>query len=350
MHWDVYCRVVDNFGDIGVAWRLASDLAARGESVRLVADDRSALTWMAPSSAPGVEVVGWEEEDSSSPDVVVETFGCGLPESARERAAARPATVCINLEHLSAEAYAERCHGLPSPRPTASGEAATTWFFYPGFTTRTGGLLREPELADAWRQPAGKRLRDLRSLGVDASAGERVVSLFCYRNEALPAMLDSLASAPTLLVLAPGPATEQVREQLGPTLRQGLLRAVALPFLSQPAFDRLLASCDINCVRGEDSLVRAIWAGAPFVWQLYPQADGAHMPKLAAFLDRFLSDAPERLRASVRDLFEAWNGGGAMPPWPPAPEWGRHCRRWRDELAAEPDLATQLVAFARARR
>jgi hypothetical protein len=23
LHWDIFCRVIDNFGDIGVCWRLA---------------------------------------------------------------------------------------------------------------------------------------------------------------------------------------------------------------------------------------------------------------------------------------------------------------------------------------
>jgi len=55
MHWDLFCRVVDNFGDIGVCWRLAADLATRGDAVRLWCDDASALAWMAPDGAPGVD-------------------------------------------------------------------------------------------------------------------------------------------------------------------------------------------------------------------------------------------------------------------------------------------------------
>ena len=31
MLWDLFCRVIDNHGDLGVCWRLARDLAARGE-------------------------------------------------------------------------------------------------------------------------------------------------------------------------------------------------------------------------------------------------------------------------------------------------------------------------------
>ncbi len=61
MHWDLFCRVIDNFGDIGVCWRLAADLGARGESVRLWVDDASALAWMAPQGSAGVEVLRWTD-------------------------------------------------------------------------------------------------------------------------------------------------------------------------------------------------------------------------------------------------------------------------------------------------
>ena len=56
MKWDLFCRVVDNFGDVGVCWRLAADLAQRGEQVRLWIDDASALTWMALQGARGVKM------------------------------------------------------------------------------------------------------------------------------------------------------------------------------------------------------------------------------------------------------------------------------------------------------
>ena len=56
MRWDLFCRVVDNFGDVGVCWRLACELARRGDAVRLWIDDASALAWMAPDGMAGVEV------------------------------------------------------------------------------------------------------------------------------------------------------------------------------------------------------------------------------------------------------------------------------------------------------
>jgi uncharacterized repeat protein (TIGR03837 family) len=355
MQWHLYCRVVDNFGDVGIAWRLAADLAARGQSVRLAVDEPSALAWLAPGGAPGVEIAGWLDAAMTAPDAVVELFGAGLPESAMSSAGRRQAApVFVNLEHLSAEPYVERSHGLPSPRP-ADRAAVTVWFFYPGFTARTGGLLRESGLL-ARRRGFADGADWLAAVGIEVRPGERRASLFCYRNDAVAALLDALAAAPTLLLLTAGPASDQVAAVLGPSLTKGLLRAARLPLLAQADFDRLLWSCELNFVRGEDSLVRALWAGAPFVWQLYPQDDGAHHRKLAAFLDRYLVDAPPALAAALRSLFACWNGAKGGPfELPPAgtalaAQWVAHSARWRDALAAQTDLVTQLIGFIEAKR
>ena len=345
MQWDLFCRVVDNLGDIGVCWRLAADLAARGEAVRLWVDDASALDWMAPGGAGGVTVLPWRDDvlDVQPGDVVVEAFGCNPPEAFVAAMAARcPAPVWVNLEYLSAEAAVERNHRLPSPQ----SHGLVKHFFYPGFTPRTGGLLREPGLADRERDFDGDAWLSAR--GLERRPGEVVISLFCYANRALPALLDELSVRPTLLLVTPGAAAEQVRAALGPTLRRGALRAVLLPWLSQAEFDHLLWASDLNFVRGEDSFVRAQWAGWPFVWQIYPQADGVHRVKLDAFLDRCLAGADETLATAVRSTWAAWNGFSPEPlalfELPQA--WRDQARRWRDGLMAQPDLGTELIRFA----
>lgn len=330
MHWTLFCRVIDNLGDVGVCWRLARGLAGRGQQVSLVIDDASALEWMAPQGDAGVQVLPWPSDGSlpACGDVVVEAFGCDLPPAfvAGMAASATP-PVWLNLEYLSAEAYVERSHGLPSPQ----GNGLMKWFFYPGFTPRTGGLLREPNLLHTRGQVF------LADLGCAPGPGERVVSVFCYDNPALPALLQSLAEQPTLLLLTPGPAQRQVLAALPG------VRLVRLPWLSQHDYDRLLWACDLNFVRGEDSLVRALWAGKPFVWQIYPQHDGAHVAKLEAFLEAF--PAPP----DVLGLWRAWNGVGAMP-WPGLPPlqpaWLQACEQARDRLAAQTSLVDQLLAFA----
>ena len=324
MKWDLFCRVIDNWGDIGVCWRLAADLGARGETVSLWCDDASALAWMAPQGAPGVTVHGWNEACAAvvPGDVVIEAFGCELPEPFVAAMAAR-LPVWINLEYLSAEPYVERSHGLPSPQRNG----LTKWFFYPGFTERTGGLLREPGLIE---RRAGFDARAwLASRSVELAPGERAVSLFCYPGAPVDDLTASLAARPTVVLAAHGVVVAP---------RDGV-RVVPLPPLPQPEFDHLLWSCELNVVRGEDSPVRAIWAGAPFLWQLYPQSDRAHAAKLDAFVDLVGADA------AARACLRRWNGLGPGPldaPIRPGP-----CR---DALLARPDLVSNLLGFVAAKR
>jgi len=360
MHWDLFCRVVDNYGDIGVCWRLAADLAGRGDTVRLWVDDSSALSWMAPLGAPGVAVHRWPSDGDttvSPADAVIEAFGCHLPAGFVQQMAARTtAPVWINLEYLSAEDHVERSHRLPSPQLAGPGRGLTKWFYYPGFTESTGGLIREPDLlarqrafdAAAWRSAQGIAPED----------GEHCVSLFCYRNEALAALIDALAAAPTLLLVTPGPQAQQVDALLDQGRRRGALRAQYLPALTQVGFDHLLWSCDLNLVRGEDSFVRAQWAGRPFLWQVYPQHDGVHAAKLAAFNARFLAGAEPALADGIAAAAAVWNGlpstpartAGAPMALPPLDAWGEHCVAWRARLLALPDLTSGLRAFAREAR
>ena len=48
--WDVFCAVVDNYGDIGVCWRLSRQLAAEhGIAVRLWVDDLKPFARLCPA-------------------------------------------------------------------------------------------------------------------------------------------------------------------------------------------------------------------------------------------------------------------------------------------------------------
>ncbi|MEO6032976.1 MAG: elongation factor P maturation arginine rhamnosyltransferase EarP [Burkholderiaceae bacterium] len=353
--WDLFCRVIDNHGDIGVCWRLAADLGARGERVRLWVDDPAALAWMAPRGAPGVTLHPFDgagRVEEAPGDVVIEAFGCDLPQAfVRRMATARSAPLWINLEYLSAESYVERSHRLPSPQLSGPGAELDKWFFYPGFTARTGGLIREPGLAQQQRSFDAQAWLAAHAVPRQERAHERVVSLFCYAQPALGGLLEHFARQPTLLLATPGPATRQLLEQTGPALQRGALRAHRLPLLAQTDYDRLLWACDLNFVRGEDSFVRAQWAGAPFVWQVYPQEDGAHAVKLGAFLDRFLEDAEPVFAADVRAIHAAWNGL-ATSGWkmPDAAIWRAHCEGWREKLLSQADLSSQLLGFVARKR
>jgi uncharacterized repeat protein (TIGR03837 family) len=348
LRWDLFCRVVDNFGDIGVCWRLAADLAGRGHAVRLWVDDPSALVWLAPGGAPGVEIIHWTADTpvASPGDVVVEAFGCNPPDGFVAAMAAMPRPpVWLNLEYLSAEGYVERSHRLPSPQQAGPGRGLTKWFFYPGFTAATGGLLREPGLEAA--QAGFDAPAWLAHQAIKPRPGERLVSVFCYAAAPLSSLLERLADAPTLLLATPGHATEGLSRLVAPAA----VRVHRLPWLSQADYDRLLWSCTLNLVRGEDSFVRAQWAGAPFAWHIYPQHDGVHAEKLDAFLERHLAGAPARLAGDVAAWMRAWNGLAVeLPPLPDLAAWATHARHWRDGLRAQPDLVARLLAFVAEKR
>jgi uncharacterized repeat protein (TIGR03837 family) len=367
LHWDIFCQVIDNFGDIGVSWRLACQLAQRGQQVRLWLDDASALAWMAPQGHAGVQVRAWTD---SSPqmgqdvpgDVLIEAFGCTINPAwvVSGTARAQPAPRWINLEYLSAEAYVARSHGLASPVLSGPAAGLTKWFFYPGFTDLTGGLLRGADaqqrraLVDASDWLAQQGLTD-----PQLAPPEQTVSLFCYEPRVLPGYLHQLAQGPqrTQLLVTAGRASAAVHHELQSDLRfekdikpnqsldsslsiSDFLNIHFLPSYSQTDYDHLLNCCDLNFVRGEDSLVRALWAGKPFVWHIYPQDDGAHAAKLDAFLDWL--DAPQ----SLRQFHYAWNGlnDSALPAVDLA-LWTHTVLKARAKLYRQTDLVTQLMRF-----
>ncbi len=230
-----------------------------------------------------------------------------------------------------------------------SSGAASGWtkhFFYPGFTLCTGGLLRERGLAQ--RQAKFDRRAWLAQQGIGFH-GEHLVSLFCYEPAALDGLLDQLASGeqPARLLVTPGRAAHAARvaiehkNRLKPLWNKDRQLLISyLPALTQTDFDHLLWACDLNFVRGEDSLVRALWAGKPFVWQIYPQDDAVHLAKLQAFLDWL--QAP----ASLRQFHRIWNYAGAAPlPGIDAAAWGQVAAAARARLLAQDDLTTQLLRF-----
>jgi len=343
LRWDIFCRVIDNHGDLGVSWRLARQLAARGHLVRLWVDDARALAWMAPQGCPGVQVLPWAQPltwpgELLPGQVLVEAFGCEIPPEFVQRyvdwrRADGAAAAWFNLEYLSAEPYVERCHGLPSPVMHGPGRGLQKIFFYPGFTPRTGGLLREPDLPA--RQARFDASAWLAAQGCQAGSGLRV-SLFCYEPPALPALLQQLADLRATLLVTAGRAAEAVRSCAQPVG----LTVHYLPWLTQDDYDHLLWACDLNFVRGEDSLVRALWANRPFVWHIYPQHDGAHHAKLHAFLD-WLQAPP-----TLREFHAVWNGLHAAPLPPPDPaHWQPVAAAARARLLAQADLLTQLLQW-----
>lgn len=363
LRWDVFCRVVDNHGDLGVCWRLCADLAQRGHTVRLWVDDASALAWMAPQGCAGVDVRAWPDDailQALSNDdrfqvgeVVVEAFGCELPEAFQTLIAQSPNPVWINLEYLSAEDYVARSHGLASPLMSGPARGLTKWFFFPGFTPDTGGLIRE---LGPTRQATFDRAAWIAALPLDKpiANNERIISLFCYEPSALPDLLMQLSQAdsPTRLLVTqgrPGTAVATATQALHiPNQGTGQLHISQLPYLSQPDFDHLLWSSDVNFVRGEDSLVRALWAGQPFVWHIYPQDDLAHHDKLQAFENTL------EMPTALRKFHAIWNAleTGVLPALSRATleDWRNWSHQVQQRLQAQTDLTSRLLRFVSQKR
>jgi uncharacterized repeat protein (TIGR03837 family) len=362
--WDVFCHVVDNYGDAGVCWRLARQLAAEHErEVTLWIDRLETLARFQPGidlEAPLQSVAGvtlgrltGDMHAPMLPDVVIEGFACGLPPSyVGEMANAATPPLWINLEYLSAEPWVDTVHGLASPQPRLPLER---YFWFPGFTHHTGGLIREAGLLEARAAADARRRED----------GTFQVLLFCYPNRALPALFDAWSEGdePVRCAIPEGVATGaldqwlqgDVPHAIQSTVR-GRLQLDVIPFATQDAFDRMLWCADLNFVRGEDSFVRAQWAARAFVWQPYPQAENAHRMKMDAFLARYAAELPIRPGNALTAFWRAFNdedGIGAVTAWPAFRDaidtLGSHGRRWAIALAALPELTAGLVAFSRRR-
>ena len=352
-NWDIFCRVIDNYGDIGVCWRLARQLTKEYRlNVRLWVDEPESLALMCREFDPalasqelhGVEVRHWTLvfPDTTPAEVVIEAFACELPDNYLHAMAIAETKPCwINLDYLTAETWAESCHGMASPHPHLP---LVKHFFFPGFSDASGGLIREDNLLDR-RVTFIKDLPEKRNIEI---------SLFCYESAPVKDLIDLLSesTSPVLLHVPPGKPLAAVVAYLGGSgpWQMGALRIVPIPFVQQDEFDQLLWRCDINFVRGEDSFVRALWAGRPFVWQIYEQEDEVHLVKLNAFLERYNSASSAANAKAIQSMFTAWNTGhGLRDAWLQftdlQDEIADHAKKWSAKLCESPDLAANLVNF-----
>jgi len=211
----------------------------------------------------------------------------------------------------------------------------------------------------AFQQDAGAQKHFLQSLGVFPATGARLMSLFAYENAALAGWLDVLATdgRATHLLVPEGRILGDVQRWLGvdrlaagDTHQRDALTVQVLPFVRQEQYDRLLWCCEFNAVRGEDSFVRAQWAGRPLLWHIYRQDEDIHLDKLDAFLELYTAALSPAAKLAVVALWQAWNTEGDMAqPWKMLlehwPEVAAHAETWCLEQALQADLATALVQF-----
>ncbi|MFM4909533.1 elongation factor P maturation arginine rhamnosyltransferase EarP [Aeromonas dhakensis] len=393
--WDIFCCVVDNFGDIGVTWRLARQLKQEGAlpaqesevQVRLWVDDLASFARICPGLDPalesqwvdGIHIQHWHDTlpaDTIPARVVIEAFACELPAPFVAQMASQPSPPCwLNLEYLSAESWVEDCHGLASPQRLESQSLGSLslnkYFFFPGFTARTGGLLCERGLIverERWQQDEAGLNAYWASLGLPPKQEHELrVSLFTYESAALTSLVECWcqSATPVTLLLPLGRSLNDVltgagladaipTARAGDLLHSGNLAIKLLPMTDQAGYDRLLWSCDLNLVRGEDSFVRAQWAARPFLWHIYPQEEQAHMVKLDGFLDHYLAQLPTATGQWLRGFSHALNQGENTREWwaqwpDHAAIWQQHGRHWSHKLLQDGDLVTRLVKFLESR-
>lgn len=307
------CKVIDFFGDIGVAWRIAKQLKVDFNiEVHLLVDDLVTAKRLIPSidlslqkqTINGINICHCDfSEDSTSlpppPDFVFNLFNIDLPHSYKTLIKLRKSKY-IAIEYLSAEPWVDNFHLKPSIDPE-SGLIKT--FFYPGFTNQTGGLIREKGLLtrrEAFDQ--SRRKKFIQSLGGDSELYS--ISLFYYPIQKIEVFLDAIDRIKN-------PAQFFIPQYLFDLLKlknnYQFIHIIPYPFLNHDDFDSLLWSCDLNFVRGEDSWTRAIWAGKPFIWQPYIQANNIHLIKLKAFMRRYYEACEKDLSDILIKMHDDWS-------------------------------------------
>lgn len=391
-HWSIFCQVIDNLGDIGVTWRLAKDLAERHAfNVTLWVDDLASFNKLSAhinvsldiQSHQGINVVVWHPDPlkistlinqrwhENPPDVVIEAFACNLPESAiafmRD---CQPAPIWINLEYLSAEDWVEGCHKLPSPQ-----QGLKKYFFFPGFTAKTGGLIRGKDADKCFQKMSDLECRSWLAQTShlhlsDIHPNAQKISLFAYAPPALPFFLEVWANAtqPTQIFLPLEASSDTLIRQIKlffqvdhllarKTLRNHQIWLTPIDLLSHQDYDKWLTQMDINMVRGEDSFVRAQWAGVPFLWQIYPQNAQTHEKKLQAFLNRYGESLPLPARSALDTLWILWNTtdesmintNSVYQAWESFMEhqsiYRLHAQAWAKQLMALGELSDNLLNF-----
>jgi uncharacterized repeat protein (TIGR03837 family) len=373
---DIFCRVVDNYGDLGVVLRLAKAVsaAAPGLELRLIVDDLDTLRKLCPKVNPREPVQKieswtlvrwdhpWEGFARRQARLVIESLACGRPahyDTIFYDPAGTERVLHINLEHLTAEDYAEEFHRLPSVSPLSR---IKKHFFLPGFTPKTGGLLLDPAFLErkrVWNSTLSfplERRRRSAGWGISLSPGTEDlfwVLVFAYDGDFTGLVRDlSRWERPKLVLLAEG------------AFRGGFLSSwekagkpfpvLTIPFLPMEDWDDLLLACDLSLVRGEETLSRAALGGRPFLWQAYRLNDGYQRVKVAALVDRmqgFFADSD--VYNGIRGGFDSYN---TCPPGKPEEETYLDFfrvidavvpgfRNFANSLESNGDLAKHLLSF-----
>jgi len=305
-------------------------------------------------SSKGVEILDWSlaaklTQEGCYPDVVIETFSCTIPAEYYGLIREKKPPLIVNVEYLSAEPWTVQAHGLASI-------PSNTWdlpryFYYPGFTPNSGGLLQGK--SSFITEESNYVPRSLEQIYKEVRQTDDVkkILVFTYGGDKLIRLLNQMMESklPLDLLICDAPSIKTAETWLGESLnqprRRDSLKCIKMPFVCQDDFDWLLNKSDLNIVRGEDSFVRAQWAGKPFIWDIYPQDVDAHLIKLDSFLDLYLKDANmDTKRAVLESMY--WQDFCHW--WPQLSKMSLHATMWRQDLIKSHingDLAVRFRDF-----
>ena len=270
---DIFSRFIDNYGDISIPLRLAHGLFidhSVTSNVFLTSNELTQKILDKNLFNENINIIDIDKMDNNFlPNTnIVTILDTQLPISYEAKLTSK--NLLINYEYFSAEQWVDDFHLRES-----INKKYKKIFYIPGVGEHSGvpifgindkGLYR-PESLDT-----------------------KTINFFCYFNENIEASVKVLRTN-----------FPQYDSVLHDRFDKDKSRGKNL--LSFNDFDQALSNSLINFVRGEDSLIRAILAGSPFIWQPYIQENGLHVTKLNAFLDHYFISLPQQLR----EIFLIWN-------------------------------------------
>ena len=287
---DIFCQVIDNYGDVGVAYRLAREFKRvyPNKKLRFVINQIEELNLIRKSE--DIEIILYKDisKIENSADLIIESFGCEIPKEYMDKAL-KKSKLIINLEYFSAEKWVDDFHLQES---FLEGNLKK-YFFIPGLSEKSGGILLDNEFLQRKKKVEANKEYYLEKFGIKEKY-DLMGSIFSYEKnfDSLIEELKKLDKKIILLILS-----EKTQKNFIKYFDNGnnydKIKFVKLPFFSYDKYEELLALCDFNLVRGEDSFVRALLLGKPFLWHIYPQDENTHIKKLESFLEKYCSNNKE---------------------------------------------------------
>ena len=135
---DIFCEVIDNYGDVGVTYRLAREFKRiyPNKKLRFIINQTEELNLIKKSE--DIETISYEDISiiDSFADLIIESFGCVIPKEYMDKAL-KNSKIIINLEYFSAEDWVDGFHLQES----FLGGNLKKYFFIPGLSQKSGGIL-----------------------------------------------------------------------------------------------------------------------------------------------------------------------------------------------------------------